>query len=206
MPRPRFYKLTEVKRLHILETAAKEFAAHGFEHASFNRILDQAGVSKGAAYYYFDDKADLFFSTVQHYASSWINEITQIDPASLDRDTYWSVLMEVYRQPFTRFYETPWAFGVMRAVQHVPASVISGGGLTDYMTQLLTWLAAVINQGQAIGLVRTDLPNDLLFAIVNGFDQISDEWLLSHWTQVDRAELDRIMYKMADVLRRVISP
>ena len=57
MPRPRFNKLTAEKRESILEAAAKEFATHGFEGASLNQILSNAGISKGAAYYYFDDKA-----------------------------------------------------------------------------------------------------------------------------------------------------
>ncbi len=62
MPRPRFNKLAPEKRERIMEAAAKEFAAYGYEGASLNRILEQAEVSKGAAYYYFDDKADLFVS------------------------------------------------------------------------------------------------------------------------------------------------
>ena len=42
------------------EVAAREFGEHGFEGASLNHILAEAGVSKGAAYYYFEGKADLF--------------------------------------------------------------------------------------------------------------------------------------------------
>ena len=38
MPRPRFEKLTPEKRENILETAAKEFAANGYDGASFNQI------------------------------------------------------------------------------------------------------------------------------------------------------------------------
>ena len=34
--------------------------AHGFENASLNRIIKKAGISKGAMYYYFDDKMDLY--------------------------------------------------------------------------------------------------------------------------------------------------
>ena len=60
MPRPRFEKLPVEKQEQILEAAAKEFTAHGYDGASLNRILEEAGISKGAAYYYFDDKADLY--------------------------------------------------------------------------------------------------------------------------------------------------
>ena len=40
MPRPRFYKLSAPKRERILEAAAKEFTAHGYDGASLNQILD----------------------------------------------------------------------------------------------------------------------------------------------------------------------
>ena len=56
MPRPRFEKLSAEKREQILETAAKAFAAHGYDGASLNQILADADISKGAAYYYFDNK------------------------------------------------------------------------------------------------------------------------------------------------------
>ena len=46
MPRPRFDKLAEEKRERILEAAAKEFAARGYDGASMNRILD-GNISKG---------------------------------------------------------------------------------------------------------------------------------------------------------------
>ena len=69
MPRPRFEKLSPEKREQILETSAKEFAANGYEGASLNQILAKAGISKGAAYYYFDNKADLYVTTTHtHYA------------------------------------------------------------------------------------------------------------------------------------------
>ena len=42
MPRPRFDKLAVGKRERILEAAAKEFAAHGYDGASLNRILNDS--------------------------------------------------------------------------------------------------------------------------------------------------------------------
>jgi AcrR family transcriptional regulator len=56
MPFPRFEKLAPQKRKHLLDVAAREFAIHGFNEASINPILEQAEMSKGAAYYYFEDK------------------------------------------------------------------------------------------------------------------------------------------------------
>ena len=75
MPRPRFARLTAAKRERIMEAAAKEFAAHGYEGATLNRILVEAGISKGAAYYYFDDKADLYLTALLHYGQDTLVHI-----------------------------------------------------------------------------------------------------------------------------------
>jgi AcrR family transcriptional regulator len=60
MPRPRFAKLPAVRQHALLEAAAQEFGARGYDDASINRILERAGVSKGAAYYYFDDTGEIW--------------------------------------------------------------------------------------------------------------------------------------------------
>jgi AcrR family transcriptional regulator len=64
-PRPRFLSLPAERRSAILDAACAELSAHGFEKASTNRIIERAGVSKGALYYYFDDKRDLFLTTLR---------------------------------------------------------------------------------------------------------------------------------------------
>ncbi len=71
MPRPRFDRLDPDKRRRILAVAAEEFAARGVGNASLNRIIDHAGISKGAAYYYFDDKADLFATVIREGMESF---------------------------------------------------------------------------------------------------------------------------------------
>lgn len=71
MPFSRFEKLAPEKREHLLDVAAREFAIYGFADASINRILEQAQMSKGATYYYFEDKVDLF-CTVVRYASDYL--------------------------------------------------------------------------------------------------------------------------------------
>src|SRR5579884_931866 len=57
MPFARFDKMPREKRERLLHVAAQEFATHGFEGASLNRILEEAQLGKSSAYYYFEDKA-----------------------------------------------------------------------------------------------------------------------------------------------------
>lgn len=52
----KFENLPEGKRLRILNAAAREFAQSGYDGASTNRIVEYAGIAKGALFHYFKDK------------------------------------------------------------------------------------------------------------------------------------------------------
>src|SRR5947199_4775251 len=97
MPFSRFYKLEREKRERLLEVAAQEFAQYGFEDASINHILNRAQMSKGAGYYYFEDKVDLFFTVVQ-YCNERLNLVNQeVDPATLTAANFWPTFAELHR-------------------------------------------------------------------------------------------------------------
>lgn len=53
-------RLTDRKRLAILEAAIAEFRAHGFEGTSMDRVAASAGVSKRTVYNHFPSKDALF--------------------------------------------------------------------------------------------------------------------------------------------------
>lgn len=63
----------------------KEFADKGYEHASTNRIVKQAGIGKGMLFYYFNSKKDLY-----HYLISYsiqfleVNYMNKIDLKETD--------------------------------------------------------------------------------------------------------------------------
>lgn len=63
-----FGRISEEKRNRILEASINEFAHNGYEHANINVIAASAGVSVGSIYKYFENKQDLFLTTVKHCA------------------------------------------------------------------------------------------------------------------------------------------
>ena len=65
MAHPRFSRLDPERQQAILDVAAEEFAEHGFDAASYNRIIERAGISKGSAYYYFEGKDDLYATVLE---------------------------------------------------------------------------------------------------------------------------------------------
>jgi AcrR family transcriptional regulator len=205
VPRPRFLKLPDERRLHILDTAARLFAQHGFADASINAILEQAGVSKGAAYYYFDDKADLFLTVVEHFTRELVH-VDELDIASLTRETYWPTLLEFYRQPLLRARHRPWAVGVLRAADELQRGAPTAGPLGAFVAELLEFARAVFAHGRQLGLVRDDVPEELLMAWVRALDDANDRWILTHWDQLDEPALGAAAARFIDGLRRLIGP
>lgn len=68
--KPTFDNISPEKRARILDTATKEFAFKGFENANMNAIAKKAGVSVGSLYKYFENKQDLFLTTIQYSIQS----------------------------------------------------------------------------------------------------------------------------------------
>lgn len=59
MPTERFYRLPEAKKQVIRQAAIKEFARVPFDKASINQIIQNADISRGSFYTYFEDKQDV---------------------------------------------------------------------------------------------------------------------------------------------------
>ena len=67
-----FNLLPQEKQKTILEAAAAEFAEHGYEKASTNRMVQRAGIGKGMLFYYFGSKLELY-----HYLMDRIGQLME---------------------------------------------------------------------------------------------------------------------------------
>jgi AcrR family transcriptional regulator len=205
MPRPRFDKLSDEKRERIMEAAAKEFAAYGYEGASLNRILDEAGISKGAAYYYFDDKADLYTTTVLYYSKELMDR-SHYDPSRFTAVNYWDEIAALYRYQFTSYAQRPWVFGVVKAGGSLSAEMMEQGPLAELWEQAQFLLVKLLQHGRELGLIRTDLSQELLLSLVIAVDDAHDRWLYAHWSDLSPAELEEAAMRISDTLRRLLTP
>ncbi len=206
MPFDRFEKLSPTKREQLLEVAAQEFAVRGYAEASLNRILKQAQMSKGSAYYYFADKADLFFAVVQYCSQ----RLTLIDhafaPADLTAATFWPAVAELHRRPLLRSFRQPWLFAVLHAAGRLPAEVRDREPLAMFARELIGWVTTLIKRGQALGVIRTDVADEVLFAWIDAIDAVSDHWLLEHWAQLDQEAVGRFSDQTVEAMRRLLAP
>jgi AcrR family transcriptional regulator len=205
MPFPRYYKLPLEKRERLMEAAAREFAAYGFDDASVNRILDTVQMSKGAAYYHFADKVDLFFTVIQYCIERLQVFDLELDPATLTAETFWPSFAALHRQPLLRSFEQPWLFAAVRAAEHLPPAALQREPLASFARQVRTWIMGIVQRGQELGVIRADMPEHLIFAWLQALDDASDHWLLAHWSTLDREAIAHISDQTVDGMRRALA-
>ncbi|WP_449354585.1 TetR/AcrR family transcriptional regulator [Virgibacillus natechei] len=69
-----FNNLDENKQQRILNAALKEFAENGYEQASTNQIVKNAGIGKGMLFYYFNNKKELYHYLIDYAINVMIDE------------------------------------------------------------------------------------------------------------------------------------
>jgi AcrR family transcriptional regulator len=204
MPRPRFSRLEPERRLRILEAAGAEFATHGFQQASLNRIIDALGLSKGVFYYYFDSKADLFGAVVEMVWDLLFPDL--VDVAGLERETFWPEIERVSEALRRRVRDLPWLAGIGRLLYQPMPDAGLDHLVAAKFGQARAWLAALLERGQAVGAVRRDLPLDLLLAVLMAADQAADRWLAERWDRLDADRRDDLVRRIFTMWRRLAEP
>ena len=205
MPRPRFHKLAPEKRRAILDAAGQEFAAHGFEQASLNAIIASVGVSKGAFYYYFDDKADLFATVLEELYAEY-NWAAALDASGLGPADFWSRLEELTLQTFADARDRPWLMDVGKAFYDIPPELRAAGRIYELLEGIEAATLGFIRHGQEIGAVRTDLPASLLLAIFFALDQAFSQWMPENLPAMGDEERVAFLSASFDLVRRIADP
>lgn len=213
MPLPRFAKLDPDKRAHILLVASEEFAARGYEKASLNTIIARCGMSKGAMYYYFSDKDDLYETVLEDFLTS-LFEIWSGGAEDKHRpfeevetpDAYWEEWIAHYQRSIRHYQKNPVYGEMFHRCLRSRALGTSHPALNKVAEEIRDWIATVLKRGEQLGAVRDDLPDGLLldsaFGMLEGFDR----WLFREWANLSEDEVDEIAGLVTEFLRRIAEP
>ncbi|MEJ2286205.1 MAG: TetR/AcrR family transcriptional regulator [Desulfobacterales bacterium] len=202
MPYSRFNNLSASRQEEILRAAADEFAAYDFENASFNRIIDQAGISKGAMYYYFADKEDVYRTVLDVWFTELIENIqSRSNPHT--SAAYWEEWHSIFQRTFRYFQQKPLAAAILWQSIRSRAAGKAHPVLVQFADRLRSWMDDLLKKGCQVGAVRTDLPEGLLleatFSMLEGFDR----WLAERWQNGFERSIDEIAEYVTDLLRRI---
>lgn len=205
MPLNRLERLEPTRRDRLFAAAAREFASAGYDAASLGRIAEEAGMSKPALYYYFEDKADLY-ATVVRTAWQRLAPRGRIDLQTLDREAFWPALETFHRAAFESARREPWLLTVWKLAYHAPPPGAPAAVVGEVFDEARAFQKSLLRRGQELGVVRADLPEDLLIAILTGIDDAADHWLADHWESLGFEEVARLSRLVLETIRRALGP
>ncbi len=149
----------DATREKLLRAAFEEMYRSGFQAASLDAILAKAGVTKGALYHHFPDKAALGYAVVDEVIRAPILEayLGRLDPDARDPLTD---LQAVLRRRAGEFTDSSVEFGCPLNNLTQEMSPLDERFRLRLAAALRFWtdgFAAALKRGQAAGTVRRDL-------------------------------------------------
>lgn len=204
MPLPRFDKLPEERRRGILDAALDGFAADGYANASYNRILAAAGLSKGAMYYYFADKEDLYLTVLEHA----LDGLGGIEPpaAAAGADGFWAHVAQAYDAALAQARRDPRVVRMLHAMAADMATLMDSPRMATLLEACRGWFAAALANGRASRAVRRDLDDAMLVDLVFAIGEFADRTMLARGELDSDAGARRARERGVDLIRRVLQP
>ncbi len=204
MPSRRFEKLDPHRQEAILAAAAEEFATHGYAGASLNRIVERSGISKGGLYYYFEDKADLFGTVLDAAVTRVLAAVGWEDPEYHTAEDYWERWRELTIRSLELLRDGAWYVRVVQAYPRLvaePAAAAVLDRLTDRRAELMR---ALLERGRALGVVRTDVPLDLLVELTGAMADAGGRWIMERWDGLTETERQSLLEARLDLVRDML--
>jgi AcrR family transcriptional regulator len=205
MPLPRFQNLDPPRRDAILTAAAEEFGERGFAGASYNRIIERAGISKGAMYYYFADKDDLFRTVLDVALTRWLEQVG-IPFHADDAESFWAACESMYLKSLLFLLSDPRNAAMCLAVTRARERQEGHAALVDLTAKMTAFTGGLVRHGRAVGAVRTDVPEDLMAQVGLSMIDAGDRWIASRWRDLTPESAPATAKMMTDLLRRVAAP
>jgi AcrR family transcriptional regulator len=206
MSRARFENLEPDRQQRLIDSAAEEFSAQGYDAASLNRIIGRAGMSKSSLYYYFDDKADLFTTLVERSIEFLFKEIGGIDLEKLTAESFWREFEDLFRRLIMLANSNAWYMKLARMFYRLRDNPKHGAPTNRPFQAARVWIARIVARGQALGVIRTDIPDTLLIDSTMGLAEALDRWIVVHWNDLDAEARLRIANEQMNLFRRLLQP
>jgi TetR/AcrR family acrAB operon transcriptional repressor len=191
-------------RQQILSAALSVFGAKGYSAATLEDIAQAAGVTRGAIYWHFEDKAGLYNSLMQDYSARG----AEIAQGAIDQGGSLLVILKRVFVDLLRAVESEDSLRAMMELQlfktELTEELLPGGQLQVQAGRaLIASIAAALQQGVEDGVLRADLePYDMaraFMALQNGAIQL---WLMDP----DAFSLSRVAEPLAEIYMDGIVP
>ena len=165
-------RLDPAVREQLFSVATDAFVRDGYERASLNAILAEAGVGKSTFFYNFVDKEDLFASVVDAAVARIAAAVGPFDLPANPRHFWREARAIMARLGYVAASE-PGFLGLLRAMQ--PLRRTASSRLAQVMSEFRLTYRALLVRGVELGVVRDDIDVDTLMALTEAVDVVLDD-------------------------------
>lgn len=204
MARNRFDNLEPARRDAMLAAAADEFSERGYAGASLSRIIDAAGISKGSLYYYFNDKEDLFATTVEVAMERMVEAAGGFSLEALTGETYWDALRAFGLQSVELRARNEWYVRFGLAFARLRDEPEAGAAVRPALEWGRRITRDLLSRGQELGVVRRDLPLELLVELTMAVDEAGDRWFAEHHEEYEDEAFRVLVEARIDLMRDML--
>ncbi|MGV3708508.1 MAG: TetR/AcrR family transcriptional regulator [Gemmatimonas sp.] len=143
----------EERRNAVLDAALRVFADAGFRRASLAEIGDEAGVTKGCVYHYFDSKEELLLALMRERSSSAARAcMAGAEPTS--REEALSLMVRSLWRKFERDGQRELSMVALTELQHAPS--VARVWFDEVVTRNRAYLRDVLHRTRESEREQTD--------------------------------------------------
>lgn len=176
-----FTRISEEKRTRILQAAIDEFAGCGFNNANTNVLAKNAGVSVGSLYKYFENKEDMFLTTI-NYCASILKEI--LEEIMQGEEDILCKVEKVIRAIQTHSRQNPKMIQLYNEMSTHSNSHLVLESVTEIESMTSALYTALVGELQAQGEVRSDCdPGMFAFLLDNLFMTLQFSYACDYYRQ-----------------------
>ena len=150
-------------RQRLLDTALAVFARNGYERATVDEIVREAGFSKGAFYVHFESKEDLFWEMLQERIDKQQEMFRQAIDPSLSVEENEKRILEVV---FDSHEDAMGPAVFLEFAAHGMRNEKVRERLEEMYARWHAFVVETLENGHALGLVRQDVDIPLLASVI----------------------------------------
>jgi AcrR family transcriptional regulator len=201
----RFLRLPPDRRAFVLESAARMFAAHGYEGTSYKELLREVGMGKSQAYYYFADKADFFMTAIAAVYQDFYEQCQKL-PEPQTADEFWQQMEKIHLMGFKYQARNTIATKLTVAALNSPIRFQIGDALLNQQGTTRDQYKYWVQLGQRLKAIRVDLPEQLLVEMSFNQSLFVDEWFGQHHVEATLPKMKQLAAQFTDISRRMLQP
>jgi len=203
-----------------VDAAIDEFAERGINSASYNKIIERSGLSKGTVYYYFDNKDSLLLTVLDEICDRFHSAVGSFELPDT-KEEYWMVAREYDSRAIRFFFDNP---RLWRVLSWISKDVPLREQLKAVRERITSSMNELIARGIEVGAVRGDIPLETAQRLIHELAKVLAANMLGDFEtesktpprsecmhseydcEKERAEMEKFISTMHDLGKRVLAP